>query len=296
MSGLDLGSLPWNRLADGFRLPESLRWHDGQLWMSDMDGGVVNRIGPAGLQQVCAVSGQPSGLGWDPDGELLVVSQLDARLLRLTSDGFTIVADLLEALRSGGGDVRPNDMHVGGDGTAYIGSVSFEVVGGRLLAEDSRPTPVLRVSPDGDVAVLSDELKCPNGIVADPGGRGLYVAETRANRIVRLGWDGAVTSFADCPAGPDGLSLDSSGRVWAAYPFAGLIQCLDDAGAVVAEVPTPGRMPLDCAVGGSDGRTLFVASVEVIDHLGTARTGSVESCPSTSFIGISTRIETEDLR
>jgi sugar lactone lactonase YvrE len=263
-------------LAAGFRLPESLRWHDEQLWMSDMDGGVVNRIGPSGAEQVCAVLAQPSGLGWDPDGVLLVVSQLDARLLRLTPAGLRTVAELSDVLHAAGGDVRPNDMYVTGDGTAYIGSVSFEVVGGRLLAEDSRPTPLVKVTPDGEVSVLTSELKGPNGIAPAPRGDGLLVAETRSGRIVRVGFDGSVARYADCGAAPDGLWLDQRGRLWAAFPFAGHVRCFDEHATVVAQVATPGRLPLDCALDGAEGATLFVASVEVIDHLGTARTGRID--------------------
>lgn len=270
-------------VADGFRLPEGLRWHRGQLWMSDMDGGAVYAIGPGGPELVCEVPAQPSGLGWDPGGRLLVVSQLDAVLLRYDGGSFSQVADLKPALWRHGGDVRPNDMYVDAEGYAYIGSVSFHVVDSRLVGEDSRPTPLLRVAPDGRVDILTEELKCPNGIVAAPGGVGVIVAETRAARLVSVvpSRDGrapaTVAEYARCISGPDGICTDTSGAVWAAFPFGSVVQRLGRSGAVLATIDLRGRVPLDCALGGPEGATLFVANVAEIDHLGTSRTGRVDA-------------------
>jgi sugar lactone lactonase YvrE len=270
-------------VADGFRLPEGLRWHAGRLWMSDMDGGAVYTVGANGAEPVCDVPAQPSGLGWDRDGRLLVVSQLDAVLLCYDRGSFTEIADLKPAMWGHGGDVRPNDMYVDAEGYAYIGSASFHVVDGRLVGEDSHPTPLVRVAPDGRVRTLTEELKCPNGIAAAAGGDGIIVAETRAARLASVvpaeqdGEPAMVTEYLRCISGPDGICTDASGAVWAAFPFAGVVQRLDCSGAVLEEINLPGRVPLDCALGGPAGTTLFIASVVEIDHLGTSRTGRVDA-------------------
>jgi sugar lactone lactonase YvrE len=267
-------------VAEGFRLPEGLRWRDGRLWMSDMDGKTVHVVGPDGPRLVCEVPGQPSGLGWTPDGDLLIVSQLDARLLRFDGTEIHVAAELGPLLLAHGGDVRPNDMYVDDEGTAYIGSVSFEVVGNRLVAEDSRPTPVLAVTREGVVSTLTNELKCPNGIAPLPDGSGLVVAETRACRLTAVpasGSPGPVSAYASCSGAPDGIAFDDSGGLWVAFPFDGRVQCIDSAGSVLDEIELAGRVPLDCTLGGDDGTTLFVASVVEIDHLGTSRTGRVDA-------------------
>ncbi|GAA1845431.1 SMP-30/gluconolactonase/LRE family protein [Pseudonocardia ailaonensis] len=265
-------------MADGFRLPESLRWHDGRLWMSDMDGGAVLVLGTRGPQRVLDLPAQPSGLGWDPRGRLLVVSQLDARLLRVDGDRATLVADLAPVMHAHGGDVRPNDMWVAPDGTAYIGSASFQVVEGRLVADDRVPTPLVAVSPAGAVTLLTDELLCPNGI-APCGPDAILVAETRSSRLVevRPGSPTVVREHAPCVAGPDGIALDPAGGVWAAFPFAGRVQRIAHGGAVLDEIDLGPRIPLDCTLGGPTGDTLFVASVAEIDHLGSSRTGRVDA-------------------
>jgi sugar lactone lactonase YvrE len=269
-------------VAEGFRLPESLRWHDGRLWMSDMDGKAVYVVGPNGPELVCEVPAQPSGLGWDPDGKLLIVSQLDALLLRFDGTSLHLAADLGPVMRARGGDVRPNDMYVDEAGTAFIGSVSFEVVGDRLVAEDSRPTPLVKVTRDGTVSTLTDELRCPNGIVPAISGDGLIVAETRSARLVTVApsredaASATVTVYTPCASGPDGICTDSEGAVWAALPFAGVVQRLDRDGAVLDEIDLGGRVPLDCTLDGANGTSLFVASVAAIDHLGTSRTGRID--------------------
>jgi sugar lactone lactonase YvrE len=270
-------------VADGFRLPEGLRWHAGRLWMSDMDGGAVYTVGADGAELVCAVPAQPSGLGWDREGRLLVVSQLDAVLLRYDGGSVAEIADLKPAMWAHGGDVRPNDMYVDAEGYAYIGSASFHVVGGRLVGEDSHPTPLVRVVPGGRVDTLTEELRCPNGIAAAAGGAGLIVAETRAARLASVvpaeqdGEPAKVAEYFRCVSGPDGICTDESGAVWAAFPFASVVQRLDRSGTVLKELKLPGRVPLDCALGGPAGTTLFIASVVEIDHLGTSRTGRVDA-------------------
>src|SRR5579864_6485262 len=82
-------------LAEGFAFPEGPRWHEGSLWFSDMYGLAVVRVELSGSSEtVVEVPQQPSGLGWLPDGRLLVVSMEDRKLLRLDPDGLVEHADL----------------------------------------------------------------------------------------------------------------------------------------------------------------------------------------------------------
>jgi sugar lactone lactonase YvrE len=83
-------------VVDGLAFAEGPRWHDGRLWFSDMHAQVVQRFDPAtgDLDTVVEVPARPSGLGWRPDGTLLVVSMTDRRLLALGPAGLEVVADL----------------------------------------------------------------------------------------------------------------------------------------------------------------------------------------------------------
>ena len=73
-------------LLDGLCFGEGPRWHEDRLWFSDMHDHRVIALNLEGqAETICEVPNQPSGLGWDPEGRLLVVSMLDRRLLRHTA-------------------------------------------------------------------------------------------------------------------------------------------------------------------------------------------------------------------
>ena len=70
-------------LVDGLCFGEGPRWYEGALWLSDMHAKEVLRVDADGrVSSVVRVEQCPSGLGWLPDGQLLVVSMIDRRLLR----------------------------------------------------------------------------------------------------------------------------------------------------------------------------------------------------------------------
>ena len=102
-------------LVGGGAFFECPRWHEGRLWVSDYWRHQVVAISPEGTTEtVVEVPGSPSGLGWLPDGTLLVVSMQDTKLLRV-QDGATVpYADL--SAHSG---PQSNDMVVDAAGRAY---------------------------------------------------------------------------------------------------------------------------------------------------------------------------------
>jgi sugar lactone lactonase YvrE len=74
-------------LLDGLMFTEGPRWHDGKLFFSDMHAHKVLSVDLAGkTQTVAEVPNQPSGLGWLPDGRLLIVSMTDRKVLRQDPD------------------------------------------------------------------------------------------------------------------------------------------------------------------------------------------------------------------
>jgi len=142
-------------LLDGLAFPEAPRWRDGELWFSDMTAQKVMRIGLDGkVKTVVEVSGQPSGLGWLPDGRLLVVSMTDRRLLRLDPGGLAVVADL-----SALAPFHCNDMVVDKDGRAYIGNFGFDLP----AKAEAKPTVLILVTPEGKTSTVAGDLLFPNG-------------------------------------------------------------------------------------------------------------------------------------
>jgi sugar lactone lactonase YvrE len=252
---------------------EGPRWHDGQWWVSDFYRHTVSRVAPGGPETVVLeVENQPSGLGWLPDGSLLVVSMKDHRLLRVASDGSgSTHADLSEVC---GGLL--NDMVVDVSGRAFVGDFGFDLMGGGAPSAAS----VKRVDPDGTVTVVASDLLFPNGSVITPDGGTLIVGETWGNRYSAfdIGADGSLTnrrvwaSLGPEPVGdsveellgqvvvaPDGCTLDAEGHLWCADGLGSRVVRIAPGGAIVDDIAAPGGMGVyACALGGDDGRTLLL--------------------------------------
>jgi sugar lactone lactonase YvrE len=243
-------------LVDGLTFPEAPRWHDGRLWLSDIYSHRVLAIDLDGRTETIAeVPQRPSGLGWLPDGTLLVVSMLDRQLLRLDRGRLTVVADL-SALATG----PCNDMVVDAAGRAYVGNFGFD----RHRGEPERATCIARIDPDGTVTRAADDLRFPNGTVITPDGRTLIVAETLAHRL---------TAFDVSPDGtlsnrrvhatlercfPDGICLDAEGAVWVADARTPRVLRVQRDGSVERTLPTGQNGAYACMLGGPDRRTLFI--------------------------------------
>ena len=193
---------------EGLRFGECPRWHRGRLWYSDFYEGTVASAGPAGDVRVeLEVPGEPAGLGWLPDGRLLVVSRKPRTVLRLEPD-----SRLVEH-----GDLNPaatfhaNDMVVDGAGRAYVGNFGFDLDrfieerGPAALLGGPPTASVIRVDPDGATHVAAEGLSFPNGMVITPDGRTLVVAETLAGRLTAfdLGDDGTLSARRPGPSCPD---------------------------------------------------------------------------------------------
>ncbi|MDT7797470.1 MAG: hypothetical protein QOI78_903 [Actinomycetota bacterium] len=259
-------------VADGFSYLECPRWHDGRLWVSDFYTEKVVAIdGRGGTEVVAEVPGQPSGLGFLPDGRLLVVSMRDHRLLvRDESGSLTEHADL-----SGVVSGVLNDMVVDDRGRAWVGNFGFDLMGGAPV----RYTTLTRVDADGSVSVAAEELGFPNGMVLLPGNV-LVVAETFAGRLTAfdIGEDGELSGrrvwaqFGETPqtddvgeavqlleVAPDGICADAEGAIWVADAVHNRVIRVQEGGRILDEI-NPGTGVFACMLGGDDGRTLFLCA------------------------------------
>jgi sugar lactone lactonase YvrE len=251
---------------------EGPRWHDGQWWVSDFYRHTVSSVTPGSPETVLLeVENQPSGLGWLPDGSLLVVSMKDQRLLRWSDGSVSTYADLSDVC---GGHL--NDLVVDASGRAFVGDFGFDLMGGGPPSSSS----VKRVDPDGTVTVVASDLRFPNGSVITPDGGTLIVGETWGNRFSAfdIAADGSLTNrrvwgaFGPEPAGntldewlahvvvaPDGCTLDAEGHIWVADGFGSRVLRVAPGGAIVDEIAGPDGMGVfACALGGNDGRDLLM--------------------------------------
>lgn len=261
-------------VASGIHFGEGPRWHEGRLWFSDFYAHRVYSVSEAGgdlrVELQLPEGEQPSGLGWMPDGSLLVVKMQAQQVWRRWPDGkFALHADL-----SGIATFWCNDMVVDAEGRAYVGNFGFDLNaamaerGPEGVIADHPQTPIALVHPDGRVesAAGAEKFSFPNGSVITPDGKTFIVGETFGLRLsaVDIAADGTLSNrrtwAPTAPAVPDGICLDAQGAVWIAYPLAPECRRIAEGGEVLETVETGGLNAYACMLGGADGRTLFVCA------------------------------------
>ena len=280
-------------IATGIYFGEAPRWRGDRLWFSDFFAHTVYSVGGDHVlrpELVVPGDGRPSGLGWLPDGRLLVVSMLDRTVLRREPDGAVVTHADLSALA----EYHCNDMVVDAAGRAYVGNFGFDLDHAirtetvtQLLHE--RMATLVRVDPDGSVHVAARDMKFPNGAVITPDGRTLIVAETLGQTLTAftIGEDGSLHDrrvWADLGGrAPDGICLDADGDIWVANPLAPEAFLVAEDGGVVDVVDT-GDPCFACTLGGPDGRTLYcltaphsLADVAAREALGALRAVTVDT-------------------
>ncbi len=273
-------------IVEGLHFGEAPRWHDGRLWLSDFYDHAVKTVDLDGsVEVVLEVPNQPSGLGWLPDGRLLVVSMVDRRVLRLDPDGLVEHADL-----SGLATFHANDMVVDARGRAYVGNFGFDLHrvereqgGAALFGNPPPPTATLvRIDPDGSVHAAAHDLRFPNGTVVTSDGATLIVGESlgRCLTAFDVAAHGSLSNrrpWADLGTRlPDGICLDTDGHIWVANPIAPECFLVAEGGEVLDVVDTE-QPCFACMLGGPDGRHLFLitAAGSWPERAGVERTGHV---------------------
>ena len=260
-------------VADGHTLLEGPRWHDDALWVSDFFshrvlGFEFSTSGAPQVHTVCTVEGQPSGIGFMPDGELRISSMLDRRLLAWDGRTLELVADLAPFVTG-----PANDLAIDSSGIAIVGNFGLNPKSSR----EALPTSLLRVTPDGAVTEVADDVVFPNGIVIDERAGVLYAAETYRSRI--SAWDyssGELSNrrvwvaFSPDPGSydipdttvslnllPDGIAQDAEGAIWVADAKGHGASRVAADGTVLEFVET-GLSVYAVALGGRNGDELFL--------------------------------------
>ena len=272
-------------LTGGIYFGEGPRWRDGRLWFSDFYAHAVKSVSLAGdLRTEFEIDDQPSGLGWQPDGSMLIVSMTKRQVLRRTTDRqIAIHADLSDIAT-----FHCNDMVVDSVGGAYVGNFGFNLdaeIAARGVPDvlANHPTAKLAyVAPDGQSRVAADDMHFPNGPVITPDGKTLVLGETLGGVLTAfdISANGDLTNrrvwASTSPRVPDGICLDAEGAIWVANPIAP--ECVRFAqGGEVLEVIETGQPCYACMLGGEDGKTLFMLTAASSDHEAAAavQTGKI---------------------
>jgi sugar lactone lactonase YvrE len=272
----------------GLFFGECPRWHEGRLWYSDFFDHAVFSVSPGGERRVeVPFEGEPAGLGWLPDGRLLVASRLDRAIMRREPDG-TLVRH---------GDLRPwatwwaNDMVVASNGQVYAGNFGFDLdalYAGTLDGSEIKPTSLIRVDPDGTTHQAAADIAFPNGTVITGDGETLVIAESLGGRLTAFDRqaDGSLTNrrvWASLPGvAPDGICLCEDDTIWVSNALAPECVRVAEGGEVLERVTTSLNC-FACMLGDDDRRTLYMITA-VESHGAKARSernGSIEKVRTT---------------
>lgn len=277
-------------LADGLTFAEGPRWHQGKLWFSDFFDHAVKTVDLDGtVETMVVLDDQPSGLGWLPDGRMLIVSMHQRAVLRMEYDALVVHADLSHIAT-----FHCNDMLVDSIGRAYVGNFGFDLdaaitggdFAGALATYDGAALAL--VDTNCHTHTVATGLKFPNGMALTPDGGTLIVAESLGRRLTAfdVGIDGTLTNqrvWAELDATPDGICLDADGAVWVAD--AGAPQCVRVAeGGAVLDTVTTSRKAYACMLGGADGRTLFIATAT--ESLAAIASRHRDACIEVANVGV----------
>ncbi|MDP6376042.1 MAG: SMP-30/gluconolactonase/LRE family protein [Pseudomonadales bacterium] len=245
-------------LLDGLYFGEGPRWRNGCVYLSDFYAHEVLKVDLNGKRErVAHVPNQPSGLGWLPDGTMLIVSMKDRKLLHLTDNVLVEYADL-----SSVAGYHCNDMVVSSRGHAYVGNFGYD----HYNEPEEKTADLARVDLDGSVHRAATGLRFPNGSVITPDGKILVVGETRGKCLTAwdIGPNGALSNrrvWADLEQNfPDGICLDAEGAIWVADPRLKETIRVREGGEVTQRISTGDYGSYACMLGGDDRRTLFICT------------------------------------
>lgn len=285
------------KLAAGFKWAEGPVWvkRGNYLLFSDVPNNVVFKwepgvgtrvfLDPSGYLGSSAElkGGGSNGLTVDRNGRLVLCQHGERQVARLEKDGkFTPLARYYQLRRFN----SPNDLAYKSNGDLYFTDPTYGLPkGANDPARELNVSGVYRVTPKGEVTLLTAELTFPNGVAFSPDEKTLYVAVSDPKHPVIMAYDvesdGRLSNghefFDAAPLTegrkglPDGLKVDRGGNLWATGPGGVLIISPD--GRHLGTINT-GEPTANCAFGGKDGSTLYITANMVLCRVQTLTRGA----------------------
>lgn len=282
-------------LASGFEWSEGPVWikNGGYLLFSDVPKNIIYKwkteeglsefMKPSGYTGVVSYGDEPgsNGLTVDRQGRLILCEHGDRRVSRMTwNGGKQTLADTYQGKRFN----SPNDVVVKSNGDVYFTDPPYG-----LPKKQDDPLReldmfgVYRISADGKVTLLTNELKRPNGIAFSPDEKTLYVAQSDAVAIWKafpVNTDGtlgksrifydASAAMGKMPGAPDGMKVDKNGNVFATGP--GGVYVFSAAGKLLGRIDT--GVPTANLAWGDDGSVLYITADMYLCRIKTNTVGA----------------------
>lgn len=265
-------------LTDGLIFPESPRWKDDRLWITNE--GIVTTVELDGNVEIIVPRTHIAGIGFNPDGDLLMSTFREKKLLCWDGSEVGEVADV-----SGTGIVCLNDMVVHANGNSYIAGMMFDPFQAadktwlRESPEEMKArnadrflAPLVLVRPNGESLRVAEDLNLPNGAVISEDGKTLIWGESIGCRYTAfdIADDGTLHNrriWADLPDEmPDGCTLDAEGAIWVSSPEHQRVVRVLEGGRVDRTIELGGFDSFACMLGGPSGTTLFLCCSETYDR------------------------------
>jgi gluconolactonase len=256
------------QVATGFGFTEGPVWCGDYLLFSDIPR---NRIicwhmysdGPE-VTTYRRPSGNSNGLTLDKSGRLIACESSTRRITRTEVDGsVSVLAERYEGKRIN----SPNDIVVRSDGSIYFTDpFTLFSFGKPVPPQELSFNGVFRIAPDGELVLMADDFKMPNGLCFSPDETVLYINDTmgRHIRAFDASPDGNLSNGrmfiemkAPEPGAPDGMKVDQQGNVYCTGP--GGVWIINSGGKYLGRIILP-EMPANFAWGDSDWKTLYITA------------------------------------
>jgi len=283
------------------KLEQGFEWTEGPVWIrqgafllfSDIPNNVIHKwqegkgisqfLKPSGYTGSTARGGEPgsNGLAVDREGRLVICQHGDRQIVRVEKDGSKRV---LASNYQGKKFNSPNDLVVRSNGDIYFTDPPY---GLEKRNEDPAKeldfNGVYRLTPAGQVTLLTRELTFPNGIAFSPDEKTLYVAVSDPQHAVWMAYevdkDGGIKNgkvFFDATPWvgrykglPDGMKVDRQGNLFATGP--GGVNVFSPAGKHLGRI-NPGEATANCGWG-DDGSTLYITADMYLCRIKTSTKG-----------------------
>jgi gluconolactonase len=276
-----------DRIAGGFAFTEGPVWRGDALLFSDIRNNRIVRWRQLreGPEVTTFATGQSNGLTLDGHGDLLAAEHGGRKVSRVASDGTrTTLVDRYGGLRLN----SPNDLAMRSDGSIYFTDPPYAVSAGvarepgwwsqMIYGKQLAVNGVYRLTPEGRLDLLVEDIALPNGLAFSPDEKTLYVddSERRHLRAFDVLADGRLTNSrvlldmaSPDPGVPDGMKVDAAGNIFCTGP--GGIWVCRSTGELLGRVVLP-ELPANLAWG-DDWCTLFVTARTSVYRLRTRTQG-----------------------
>ena len=250
--------------GESFDLGESCRWDEttqrlnwvdvftGRLFEAEYDGSALVNVAERSVDGVLtAVAPLSDRSGW------VIAANQGIALLSRTGE----ITPLAEPEAGSGGAVRMNDAACDPAGRFWAGSMAFDAT----LGAGS----LYRYDLDGTCSQVLREVTISNGIGWSRDGQRMYHVDSGVGTVTSYEYDVSSGSLSGGKAFlvfgtehgvPDGLCMDSEDHLWVAIWGAGEVRRYSPDGRLVCLVEVAASQPSSCALGGADGRQLFITT------------------------------------